>query len=416
MQQLTVSSLLRYLKNRLDTDNNIKRIYVTGEISNFHRHFSGHLYFTLKDEKAAVSCVMFKSAASSLSFDPKNGDQVIVFGSVSIYEGSGQLQLYVQKMTPDGLGDLYIRYEALKKKLTEEGKFDPSHKKQLTVKYPEKIAVLVGDKSAAMSDIRTAFARRWPLTKTDYFPVLVQGNDAAADIIKTLNKVDDMGYDAIIIARGGGSFEDLFCFNDEALVNSVYEAKTFIVSGVGHEQDFTLVDFVSDLRAATPTAAVELITPDIKDVYMMLADMTDSLHESLISHFDEKKREYSLLSKRLVHYQIILKSISDKIDARMEYIRSCILNDIYRKKDKIERFSSEMRSRLDFELNNGKLLYKRLNTLLEAYNAENVLKRGYAIVLQNDTVIKKRSNLKKEGFQVRFADGTIDAIEREKNA
>ena len=131
------------------------------------------------------------------------------------------------------------------------------------------------------------------MTKTDYFPVLVQGNDAAADIIKTLNKVDDMGYDAIIIARGGGSFEDLFCFNDEALVNSVYEAKTFIVSGVGHEQDFTLVDFVSDLRAATPTAAVELITPDIKDVYMMLADMTDSLHESLISHFDEKKREES---------------------------------------------------------------------------------------------------------------------------
>ena len=214
MQQISVSALLRYLKNRLDSDDNLQKIYVKGEISNFHRHFSGHLYFTLKDEKAAISCVMFKSSAVSLRFDPKNGDKVIVYANTSIFEASGQLQLYVQKMTLDGLGNLYARYEALKIKLAEEGKFAQEHKKEMPFIYPDRIAVLVGDKSAAMSDIITCFQRRWPLCKTDFYPVLVQGELAPASIIKQLKKVDDLGYQAIILARGGGSFEDLFCFND----------------------------------------------------------------------------------------------------------------------------------------------------------------------------------------------------------
>ncbi|MBP5279697.1 MAG: exodeoxyribonuclease VII large subunit, partial [Erysipelotrichaceae bacterium] len=260
MQELTVSSLLRYLKTRLDNDTNIQKIYVVGEISNYHRHFSGHLYFTLKDEKAAINCVMFKSAAALLNFEPKTGDKVIVYANTSIFEASGQLQLYVLKMNPQGLGDLYARYEALKKKLSEEGKFDDDHKIELEKTYLEKVAVLVGDKSAAMSDIKICFKRRWPLCKVDYYPVLVQGPDAPKDIIPKLKQVDELGYDAIILARGGGSFEDLFCFNDEQLVNTIYDLKTFIVTGIGHEQDFSLADFVADLRAATPTAAVELIT------------------------------------------------------------------------------------------------------------------------------------------------------------
>jgi len=188
MQELTVSSLLRYLKSRLDNDSNIQKITVIGEISNYHRHFSGHLYFTLKDEKAAINCVMFKSAAASLGFEPKNGDKVVVYANTSIFEASGQLQLYVLKMNPQGLGDLYARYEALKKKLSEEGKFDQEHKITLEKIYPEKVAVLVGDKLAAMSDIRICFSRRWPLCKVDYYPVLVQGSDAPEDIILKLKE------------------------------------------------------------------------------------------------------------------------------------------------------------------------------------------------------------------------------------
>ena len=412
-QQLTVSGLLRYLKNRLDNDNNIQRIYVAGEISNYHRHFSGHLYFTLKDEHAAISCVMFKSATSTLRFEPKTGDKVIVFGSVSIFEASGQMQLYVQRITLDGLGDLYARYEALKKKLAEEGKFDPEHKKTLSTSYPEKIAVLVGDKSAAMSDIKTAFARRWPLCKVTYYPVLVQGSEAPADIINRLDQVDEMGYDAIIIARGGGSFEDLFCFNDEALVNKVYQAKTFIVSGVGHEQDFTLLDFVADLRAATPTAAVELITPKIDEVFAMIEDLQDSMYQQLLNLLDNRRMSYDLYTTRLLHYQQILRSIANNIDNDIESIKSSILHKIGRYSDRLELYDTTMLSKLDLKLNNERLLLKRLNTLLEAYNAENVLKRGYSLVFQDEKIVKRKAELKKEVFQLRFADGSIDAIERD---
>ncbi len=416
MQQLTVSSLLRYLKNRLDNDNHLQRIYVSGEISNYHRHFSGHLYFTLKDEHAAISCVMFKSSAASLKFEPKIGDKVIVFGSVSVFESSGQMQLYVQRIALDGLGDLYARYEALKNKLTEEGKFSVEHKITIRTSYPEKIAVLVGDKSAAMSDIRTAFSRRWPLCKVDYYPVLVQGEDAAADIISKLILVDEMNYDAIIIARGGGSFEDLFCFNDEALVNCVYDAKTFVVSGVGHEQDFTLLDFVADLRAATPTAAVELITPNITDVMIMLDDYQEELYDLLLYNLENKKMVYDLYCQRLFNYQRSLRSVSERIDADVNAIRNAIMYKISRNYDKIDHIDTLMNSKLDLKLNNDRLLLKRLNTLLEAYNAENVLKRGYSLVFQDGRVVKRKNELRKEPFQIRFTDGMISAIERGEDA
>ncbi len=416
MQQVTVSSLVRYLKNSLDQNHNLQKIYVSGEISNYHRHFSGHLYFTLKDEYAAISCVMFKSAASTLGFEPKTGDKVIVYANVSIFESSGQLQLYVLKITPQGYGDLYARYEALKKKLSEEGKFDPGHKKEYTITYPERIAILVGDHSAAMSDIRRSFERRWPLCQTDYYPVLVQGNDATKDIIEKLKDADEKDYDAIILARGGGSFEDLFCFNDEALVNCVYDAKTFVVSGVGHEQDFTLLDFVADLRAATPTAAVELITPNITDVMIMLDDYQEELYDLLLYNLENKKMVYDLYCQRLFNYQRSLRSVSERIDADVNAIRNAIMYKISRNYDKIDHIDTLMNSKLDLKLNNDRLLLKRLNTLLEAYNAENVLKRGYSLIFQDGRIVKKKNELRKEPFQIRFTDGMISAIERGEDA
>ena len=411
MQQISVSALLRYLKNRLDSDDNLQKIYVQGEISNFHRHFSGHLYFTLKDEKAAISCVMFKSSAVSLRFEPKNGDKVIVYANTSIFEASGQLQLYVQKMTLDGLGDLYARYEALKIKLAEEGKFAQEHKKEMPFIYPDRIAVLVGDKSAAMSDIITCFQRRWPLCKTDFYPVLVQGELAPASIIKQLKKVDDLGYQAIILARGGGSFEDLFCFNDEDLVNTIYDLKTFIISGVGHEQDFTLTDFVADLRAPTPTAAVELLTPDIEDVNLEVEAYEDRLHELMKRKLSDRMMMLDYLNQKLLNYGNHFKVMANEIDNTLLKIRNDLIHKIELTRNDIDHSMYDLKVKLDFRLTDSRSKLERLDTLLKAYNVENVLNRGYVLVSQNDKLVKYKKQLKDEKFTIRFADGNIDAQE-----
>lgn len=412
MQELTVSSLLRYLKSRLDNDSNIQKVYVVGEISNYHRHFSGHIYFTLKDETAAINCVMFKSAAASLNFEPKTGDKVLVYANTSIFETTGQLQLYVLKMNLAGLGDLYAQYELLKKKLTEKGIFDPEHKKELCKYYLEKVAVLVGDKSAAMSDIKICFKRRWPLCKVDYYPVLVQGAEAPNTIINALKQVDDMGYDALILARGGGSFEDLFCFNDENLVNTIYNLKTFIVTGVGHEQDFTLVDFVADLRAATPTAAVELITPDISDVIDQINEYEIELKDLIDDILNSKMMEFDYLNKSLISYQNRYINIQNQIDNYITILEKSIRYKINENINLINRDISESKLRLNLKLNEAKLSYKRLNTLLEAYSAENVLKRGYTLVFQDGKLIKNKKELKNKEFEVKFNDGIIEAIKR----
>lgn len=389
MQQISVTALVRYLKNKLDSDNNLQRVLVSGEISNFHRHGSGHLYFTLKDETSAISCVMFKSSAASLKFEPKTGDKVILQANTSIFETTGQLQLYVLKMNLDGLGDLYAQYEALKQKLEENGIFDEDHKQELTKTYIDNVAVLVGDNSAAMSDIKTTFARRWPLCNVDYYPVLVQGSDAPKQIISKLLEVDSKGYDAIILARGGGSFEDLFCFNDEKLVMCIYKLKTFIITGVGHEQDFTLVDFVADQRAATPTASVELITPNIIDVINEIDEYEEYIKNCLYKLVDNNKMKVDYYLQKLLKYQGKLESIKLNIDSEIEKIKNL----------------------LALKLEKNKLNLKRYSTLLEAYNTDNTLKRGYSIVIQDDHVVTSKKRLKKDDFNIKFIDGTIKAKE-----
>ena len=412
MLKLSVTSLLRYLKNKLDSDDNLQRIYVVGEISNYHRHNSGHLYFTLKDESSAISCVMFKSSAASLNFEPKTGDKVLVYANTSIFEVSGQLQLYVSKMSLDGLGDLYARYEQLKEKLSKQGKFDEDHKIDLPCTYLSKVAVLVGDNSAAMSDIKTCFERRWPLAKVDYYPVLVQGNNAPSDIIDNLLKVDKLDYEAIILARGGGSFEDLFCFNDENLVNTIYNLKTFIITGIGHEQDFTLADFVADLRAPTPTAAVELITVDINDVIETIKEYEDTIISSLNDIYDNKLMKYDYLIERLLHFQDQLSSISNNIDNDVNRIKQAILHQIDIYKESIKYSNNTIKNNLNFSLNKKQLSFKRLNTLLKAYSSENVLKRGYSLVIQDDKIIKSKKSLKNKEFDIKFYDGSIKAIQK----
>ena len=433
---LSVSVLVRYLKDLLDQDNHIQNILVEGEISNFRRSQSGHLYFTLKDERAAISCIMYRYAAQRLLFRPKDGDQVLLKGSVSLYEDSGSLQLYVQQMRPNGLGDLFLRYEKLRAELAEKGLFAAEHKQEKPA-YPMHIAVLTGEKSAAMSDIKTCFRRRWPLAKVDYYPIPVQGKQAPAEIINQLQAVDPLGYEAIILARGGGSFEDLFCFNDEQLAYTIYHLKTFLISGIGHEQDFTIADFTADLRAPTPTAAVELLTPNITDVSQKVQKMQQEAENSLRTRLfrQEERLEALLRNKALSDGKSLLKSPRQRIEflqgklynvsrreaARSQKIRwqlSQMENALQRKlqQKELERtvLTRRQETALQHILQREKQLLKRYEALVSAYSREKIFSRGYALVYEEGRLIKSTEQVAEGALlDIYFADGQLKAAVQE---
>ncbi|MCI6846680.1 MAG: exodeoxyribonuclease VII large subunit [Erysipelotrichaceae bacterium] len=390
MKPISVTTLVRYLKNKLDSDEALRSVQVSGELSNFRKTSSGHLYFTLKDENSAISCVMFKSKAYSLSFVPENGNKVICSGSISMFEASGSLQLYVNTLKLDGIGDLYRQYEELKNKLFNEGLFDDDHKKVLPTLYPSKVAVLCGKDSAAMSDIKIQFNRRWPLCKVDYYPVIVQGSEGPSSMIQTLKDVDTLDYEIIVLARGGGSFEDLFCFNDERLVRTIYNLNTFIITGVGHQQDFTLVDFVSDRRAPTPTGAIEMITPNIDDVLDSIDDLSYRLNKSIDLLITNNKDKLIQLSnnKYFKEPSLLVDKISLLLDYKIERLKR-FSNKLDNYKLQIDKEVDRIGLLLDIKLNKKRNELDRLNGLLKAYSCENTLKRGYALVYKDNKLINK---------------------------
>ena len=390
MKPISVTTLVRYLKNKLDSDEALRSVQVSGELSNFRKTSSGHLYFTLKDENSAISCVMFKSKAYSLSFVPENGNKVICSGSISMFEASGSLQLYVNTLKLDGIGDLYRQYEELKNKLFNEGLFDDDHKKVLPTLYPSKVAVLCGKDSAAMSDIKIQFNRRWPLCKVDYYPVIVQGSEGPSSMIQTLKDVDTLDYEIIVLARGGGSFEDLFCFNDEKLVRTIYNLNTFIITGVGHQQDFTLVDFVSDRRAPTPTGAIEMITPNIDDVLDSIDDLSYRLNKSIDLLITNNKDKLIQLSnnKYFKEPSLLVDKISLLLDYKIERLKR-FSNKLDNYKLQIDKEVDRIGLLLDIKLNKKRNELDRLKGLLKAYSCENTLKRGYALVYKDNKLINK---------------------------
>lgn len=393
MKPISVTTLVRYLKNKLDSDEALRSVQVSGELSNFRKTSSGHLYFTLKDENSAISCVMFKSKAYSLSFVPENGNKVICSGSISMFEASGSLQLYVNTLKLDGIGDLYLQYEELKNKLFNEGLFDDDHKKEIPTLYPSKVAVLCGKDSAAMSDIKIQFNRRWPLCKVDYYPVIVQGSEGPSSMIQTLKDVDTLGYEIIVLARGGGSFEDLFCFNDERLVRTIYNLNTFIITGVGHQQDFTLVDFVSDRRAPTPTGAIEMITPNIDDVLDSIDDLSYRLNKSINLLITNNKDKLIQLSnnKYFKDPSLLVDKVSLLLDYKIERLKR-FSNKLDNYQLQIDKEVDRMGLLLDIKLNKKRNELDRLNGLLKAYSCENTLKRGYALVYKDNKLINKDIN------------------------
>ena len=268
---LTVTQLTKYIKYKIDNDTHLMNVFLKGEISNFKAHTRGHMYFTIKDENSRINAVMFANSVKNLNFVPQDGMKVMVVGKISVYEATGGYQIYVNEMIEDGIGNLYIKYEQLKKKLEQEGLFDVHHKRPI-VKIPKKIGVVTASTGAAVRDIMTTIKRRWPLVEVILFPSLVQGASAAPDIVRNIELANTYDLDTLIVGRGGGSIEDLWCFNDEEVARSIYNSKIPVISGVGHEIDFTIADFVADLRAPTPTAAAELSVPNRLDFYNHLFD------------------------------------------------------------------------------------------------------------------------------------------------
>lgn len=305
----TVSSLVRYLKLKLDNDQMLQNVTVIGELSNFNHHHSGHMYFTLKDEKSRINCVMFKSYTHKIDFKPENGLEVILKANMSVFESSGAVQLYATEMIPYGMGNLALKFEQLKKTLSLEGLFDEKLKKPIP-KYPERIALVTGANTAAYQDLRTTLARRWPVAKVKVFNALVQGEKAHLDIIEKLDKAENSDVDVIILARGGGSIEDLWAFNEEELVRKITTLKTPLISGVGHETDFTITDFVADLRAPTPTGAAELATPNIIEVHQGFLNYRKELFKAIRLQRDHAKQNIDEYRNHTVykHPEIMIAS------------------------------------------------------------------------------------------------------------
>lgn len=279
---VTVSQLNDYLKQKLEADEALRMVCVEGEISNFTAHTSGHLYFSLKDKDASIKAVMFRGYRQRLTFLPKNGMKVVVVGDISFYPKAGAVQLYAQHMFPSGVGEVYTDFEALKAKLSAEGLFDAAHKKSIP-KYPEKIGIITSPTGAAIQDIRNVLRRRYPLALQRFCPVVVQGADAPMEMIRALQQLNEEGEcDVILLARGGGSGEDLFVFNDEGLARAIYASEIPVITGIGHEIDYTIADFVADLRAPTPSAAAELAVPDQKDLLLLLDHLGESLKNLML--------------------------------------------------------------------------------------------------------------------------------------
>ena len=316
---ITVSQLNNYLKRLIDENSVLNNVLVKGEISNLKYHPSGHIYFSLKDNDSVIKCVMFSSYTGNLNFKLNEGDKVIVNGTLSVYVQGGTYQIYVKNMEKDGIGNLYLEFERLKKKLEEEGIFSPYSKKPLP-NYPFKIGVATSSSGAALRDIVSTIKRRWPLASIIVFPCLVQGDGASESIIKALEDSKQCGIDVMIVGRGGGSIEDLWCFNNEQLAYYIYEYPIPIVSAVGHEVDFTICDFVCDVRAATPTAAAELVTPDINEIISNLEKYKLDLNKNVNNLISNNRMYISTLSAYFNK-----ESLINLIDRKKDIIKNSML-------------------------------------------------------------------------------------------
>ena len=409
---LTVSAITRYLKAKLDVDENLQTVFLKGEISNFKAHTSGHFYFSLKDEGSKINAIMFRSNASKVLFKPFFFMKVLVSGRISIYEAMGSYQIYVDEMLEDGVGNLYIAFEQLKKKLQAEGLFEASHKRKIP-SVPKRVGIVTASTGAAIRDIMTTIKRRFPICETILFPTLVQGENAKDDIVRNIERAQDYDLDVLIVGRGGGSIEDLWPFNEEVVARAIYNSKVPVISAVGHEVDFTIADFVADLRAPTPTAAAELAVPNMADLQKHITQFKVRLNEAIY-----KKVNYLKLYLEAVKNSFVLKNpqimfenkkqslslINDKLNELMIGKVQCFKNEL----DKIKK---------SYVLTNPYLLYKdevlmvkNIIDKLNLLNPLNILSRGYSITYLNDQALKSVLKVKEDDMiSIRLSDGNLNA-------
>ena len=407
---LTITALTRYLKHKFEQDPNLMQVYIKGEISNFKAHTTGHYYFSLKDDNSKINAIMFKTNASKLNFVPKEGMKVLVTGSIRIYEATGNYQIYVTDMIEDGVGNLYIAFEKLKKKLQAEGLFDPKYKKSLP-KIPSRIGIVTASTGAAIKDILSTIKRRFPLCETYLFPCLVQGENAPKDIALKIKQADNYNMDVLIVGRGGGSFEDLNCFNDEEVARTIFNAKTPIISAVGHEIDFTIADYVADFRAPTPTGAAEVAVPNKVDLKHSLNQYSIRINEAIY-----KKVNYLKLYMDSIKNSFVLKNPNIMFENKKQTLD--LLNEKLNRliKDKIENNKIKLSQlKNSFILKNPENLYKNkrieLNNIIEKLklvNPLNILDRGYTLTYVDDKVITSSKLIKKGStIKTKFNDGYV---------
>ena len=387
---VTVTQLNKYLKDRFDEDENLNAILVKGEISNFKNHYTGHLYFTLKDENSLIKCIMFKSYAEKLNFKPKDGMKVMVFGTVSVFERDGVYQIYAKSMMEDGMGDLHEQFEQLKAKLEKEGLFEQSHKKAIPL-YPKVVGVLTSQTGAVIRDIINVSTRRNQNVYIRLLPVPVQGPGAAEQIADKIRIMNEKKLaDVLIIGRGGGSLEDLWPFNEEIVARAIYDSKIPIISAVGHETDFTIADFVADLRAPTPSAAAELAVPDIFEVKQKIINYQDRSKLAL-------KKKIEIMKLR---FEKIMKSRIFTDPMRKVMDNSIILDDYMKR---LENAMKEIKTE-------KKNKYTELVTKLDSISPLKTLIRGYSLTEKDGKIIKRATQIDKgDIITIKFSDGEKNA-------
>ena len=439
---ISIGELNSYIKSMFDENIFLRKVFLRGEISNFKNHTRGHLYFTLKDDTSRISAVMFYSSAITLNFKPEDGMNVLVEGRISCYPTAGTYQIYVDKMEVDGLGALYVEFEKLKEKLSKEGLFLDSHKKAIP-KIPKRVGIITAPTGAAIKDIISTIKRRFPICETILFPALVQGKDAAFDIVRQIKEADSGKYDldVLIVGRGGGSIEDLWAFNEEIVARAIYEANVPIISAVGHEVDFTIADFVADLRAPTPTGAAEMAVPTVSEIDNVIHSleirmnefMSNFLHKSKL-RLDNVKNSY-ILKNPLSLYEIKEQKLDNMIEVLNNYIHKRLdnyhleLNHIkasFVLKDPMRLFNPQKEQLLFKEktlYNSIKNIilqsdhqYKMLVNTLKLVNPLGILEKGYSLVTKEDKVMRTTKDLKVDDLiHIRLHEGSIKAQVKEIN-
>ena len=429
-EYVTVSALTKYIKYKFDKDPHLGRVYLTGEISNF-RLRPTHQYFSLKDENAIISATMFQSAFKKIQFRPEEGMKVLVIGKVSVFEKSGQYQINIEHMEPDGVGALYLAYEQLKKKLETEGLF--SLPKKPIPQFPKKIAILTSESGAVIQDIQTTVARRFPIVQLVLYPTVVQGVHAVNSILKNLDLVEQEDYDVVIIGRGGGSIEDLWAFNEEPVVRRVAELSIPVISSVGHETDTTLIDFVSDMRAATPTAAAEIATPVLMEIHQQLRNLQTRLEQALSRQLQIKRERMQALANASIFqnperiYQVYQQRV-DQLEMRLQqmmqqsvqYKRQQLLKNQHRlelgspsrrvqtEKQALQYLAKRLEQAQIQLMKDKKQQFQRAIQQLDLLSPLKIMNRGYGILQQEETIIKSVDQLKVEQeLTIQLVDGTI---------